>query len=247
MLPRNMCRPAGALKPMSAGRPLLPLLLILGALGAAWAVGVPRLLSWHALAEHQAWLTHVVGTHPVAAGSAYLLLYTLLTALSIPEGAVLTVLGGFLFGTVIGTTLTVLGATAGAVLLFLAVRHALAPALAQRAGPWLARVRPGLERDGFGYLLAVRLIPVVPFWLLNLASALAGMRLAPYTLATLIGIIPGTAVFTSIGAGLGTLLAAGETPDLSVILSARILLPLLGLSALSLLPVLWRRWRGSHA
>ncbi|MFL5334816.1 MAG: TVP38/TMEM64 family protein [Geminicoccaceae bacterium] len=232
---------------MRASWRLLPLVLVLTALGAAWALGLPRLLSWRALAQHQAWLTHVVETHPVAAAGAYLLLYSLLTALSIPQGAVLTVLGGFLFGTIVGTALTVLGATAGAVLLFLAVRHALAPALAPRAGPWLARVRPSLERDGFSYLFAVRLVPVVPFWLLNLASALAGMRLATFTLATLIGIIPGTAIFSSIGAGLGTLVAAGERPDLSAILSARLLLPLLGLSVLSLLPVLWRHWKGSHA
>ena len=139
-----------------------------------------------------------------------------------------------------------LGGTAGAVLLFLAARTALGRPIGRRAEPLLSRIRPGLERDGFSYLLALRLIPVVPFWLLNLAPALVGMRLAPYALATLIGIIPGTLVFASIGAGIGGVLEAGRQPDLSVILSPRVIVPLLGLALLSLLPVAWRRWKGSH-
>ena len=108
-----------------------------------------------------------------------------------------------------------LGATGGAVLLFLAARSTLRPLLARRARPFLERVGPALERDGFSYLLALRLLPVLPFWLLNLAPALVGMRLAPYTAATFLGIIPGTVVFASIGAGLGDVLASGGPPHLS--------------------------------
>jgi uncharacterized membrane protein YdjX (TVP38/TMEM64 family) len=142
----------------------------------------------------------------------------------------------------------VAGATLGAVLLFLAVRVALAPLLARRAPRLLARIRPGLERDGFSYLLAIRLIPAFPFWLVNLAPALVGMRLLPYAAATLLGVIPAAVVFASLGAGVGGVLAAGQRPDLGVILAPHILGPLIGLAALSLLPVLWRRWRrGAHA
>jgi uncharacterized membrane protein YdjX (TVP38/TMEM64 family) len=103
-----------------------------------------------------------------------------------------------------------------------------------------------LERDGFNALLALRLIVVVPFWLANLAPALVGMRLAPFALATFIGIIPGTAVFASIGAGLGDILAAGNVPDLRAVASPSILLPLTGLALLSLLPIAWRRLRRSN-
>ncbi|MBV9251832.1 MAG: TVP38/TMEM64 family protein, partial [Acetobacteraceae bacterium] len=129
--------------------------------------------------------------------------------------------------------------TLGAVVLFLAARPVLAR-ISDR--PVLARIREGLQRDGFSYLLAIRLLPIFPFWAVNLAAAFGGMRLGPYTAATFIGIIPGTAVFASIGAGVGDVLARGEHPDLSVIVSPQVLGPLLGLALLSLLPVAWKKW-----
>ena len=123
------------------------------------------------------------------------------------------------------------------------VRFALAPLLAVRAGPLLSRLRPGLQRDGFAFLLAMRLIPVMPFLLTNLAPALLGMRLRTFAAATFIGIIPSCLVFAGLGTGLGDVLAAGQPPDPSVALSPPVLLPLLALAALSLAPVAWRRWR----
>ena len=224
-------------------RRLLPLFLILGALAFAYAMGWHQALSWPALAARRAELQEAVAARPLVAALAYVGLYAAAVAVSIPGAVVITVTGGLLFGTVLGAGLAVTGATIGAVLLFLAARSALGPLLAARAGPWLDRLRPGLERDGFNYILALRLIPVVPFWLANLAPALVGMRLAPFALATFIGIIPGTAVFAAIGAGIGHVLDAGGTPDLSIIVSAPVLLPLLALAALSLLPPLWKRWK----
>ena len=142
----------------------------------------------------------------------------------------------------LGAALAVVGATLGACLLFLIARSALAPLVAHGVGPWLDRVRPGLERDGFWYLLSLRLLPVVPFWLCNLAPALAGMPFPAYAAATLLGIVPGTAVFAGVGAGLGQVLDAGGRPDLSVVLSPGVLLPLAGLAALSLLGAAGRRF-----
>jgi len=108
-------------------------------------------------------------------------------------------------------------------------------------------VREELRRDGFSYLLAIRLVPAFPFWLVNLAAALSGMRLLPYAAATVIGVTPATFVFASIGAGIGEVLAMGGRPDLSAIFSARILGPLIALALLSLLPVAWRRWKRTDA
>jgi uncharacterized membrane protein YdjX (TVP38/TMEM64 family) len=224
----------------------LPLLVLLACLAAAWAMGLRQQLSWRALAAHEATLRAFVAAHPVAAPVAYTLLYVAVTALSIPEAALLSVIGGLLFGTVLAAVCVVLGASAGAVLLFLAARSALAAPLRRRAAPLLDRIRPGLERDGFSYLLSLRLLPVVPFWLVNLAPALVGMRLAPFFLATLIGIIPGVLFFVSLGAGLRDVLALGAEPDLSAILAPDILLPRIGLALLALAPVLWRRWRRGH-
>lgn len=220
---------------------LWPLLAVAGLIALAWGSGVARYLSFEALAEHRAALAAWVAARPAQAAAAYVAAYVAVVALSLPGGVVMTLAGGFLFGAWLGAALTVAGATAGACLLFLAARSALAPLVAGRAAGLLDKVRPGLERDGFFYLLTLRLIPVVPFWLLNLAPALVGMPFGAYAAATAIGIIPGTAVFAGIGAGLGEILARGERPDLGVILSPPILLPLLGLAGLSLLGAWWRK------
>src|ERR1700749_4568025 len=109
-----------------------------------------------------------------------MVIYAISVAISLPESAVLTVAGGLLFGTLAGGLLAVIGSATGAIALFLGVRYHLADALAARGGRFLDRVRPGLERDGFTYLLAIRLVPAFPFWLINLAAGLSGMRLLPY-------------------------------------------------------------------
>lgn len=222
-------------------RHLWPLLLLALALALAWASGAGRLLSFEALSEHRASLTAWVAARPVAAAGAYVVTYALVVAVSLPGGVVMTLAGGLLFGVWLGTALTVVGATLGACALFLAARSALAPLVTGRAAGLVDRIRPGLERDGFFYLLTLRLIPAVPFWLANLAPALVGMPFGAHAAATFIGIIPGTAVFAGIGAGLGEVLAAGGRPDLGIIFSPPILLPLLGLAALSLLGAWWRK------
>lgn len=227
---------------MIVPRRLWPLLLILALLAAALASGLLGQLNWASLAAHETALRRLVAVAPATAGAAYVAAYATAVALSLPLGALLTVSGGLLFGTLIGGMLAVAGATIGAILLFLAARSALAPLLAARAGPFLDRVRPGLQRDGFSYLLVLRLIPMVPFWLVNLAPALVGIPLATFAGATFIGIMPATFVFAGLGAGVDAVLAAGGQPDVSLIWSPPVLLPLVGLAVLSLLPVAWRRW-----
>ena len=224
-----------------------PLALLLLAAALAWVSGLGHLTSWETLARHQATLTAWVEARPLSAALAYVVIYAASTTLALPEAAVLTVAGGLLFGTLWGGALAVGGSSMGAVGLFLGVRHHLADAVARRGSKLLANVRCGLEHDGFSYLLAARLIPLFPFWLVNLAAGLSGMRLLPYATATVIGIIPATFIYASIGAGVGEVLALGGRPDLGIIFSPRILGPLAGLAILSLLPVAWRRWRRSDA
>jgi uncharacterized membrane protein YdjX (TVP38/TMEM64 family) len=225
----------------------LPLLLIVALLAFAYAMGWHRLLSWQALGAQQTALRARVAADPVLAALAYVGLYTVSTAVSFPGAVVITVAGGLLFGTVLGAVLTVIGATLGGTLLFLAARSAFAPLIARKGGALLDRLRPRLERDGFSYLLALRFLPVFPFWLVNLAAAASGIRLGVFVAATFLGIGPATTVFASIGAGLGTVLAAGGTPDLGLVFSPPVLLPLLGLACLALLPVAVRHWKGANA
>lgn len=228
-------------------RRVWPPLLLLAAIAGAWASGGTRLVSWGTLARHQWELAAWVDTHPILAPSLYILAYAVVVALSLPEAAVVSVAGGLLFGTLLGGALAIAGSTIGAIVLFLAIRHHLARAVAARGGRLIDRVRAALERDGFSYLLAIRLVPAFPFWLVNLAAGLSGMRLRPYVSATVLGIIPATFVYASIGAGVGKVLAEGGAPDLSIIFSPGILGPLIGFAALSLLPVAWRRWKRSNA
>jgi uncharacterized membrane protein YdjX (TVP38/TMEM64 family) len=221
--------------------------VLLAMLAVAWIVGASEHINWATLARNQAALAGWVASHPILAPLGYLLLYAAAVLLSLPESAVLTVAGGLLFGTLSGGLLAVIGSSAGAIALFLAVRYHLADAIAARRSRFLDAIRTSLHRDGFSYLLAIRLVPAFPFWLVNLAAALSGMRLLPYGAATVIGVIPATFVFASIGDGLGETLAAGDQPDFSVIFSPRILGPLVALAVLSLLPVAWRRWKRSDA
>ena len=226
-------------------KPLLIALVLAGLALAAWHSGLGETLSWRGLARHQARLVALAEDHPILAPLVYWLVYTVWVAVSIPEAALLTAAGGLFFGTLLGGAVAVLGATSGAVVLFLVARSALAGTMRRRAGPLLDRIQPGLHRDGFSYLLALRLVPT-PFWLVNLAAAVCGMRLLPFTAATLVGIIPMTFVLAWIGAGVGDVLAAGRSPDLHILFSPSVLGPLGTLALLSLLPVAWRWFRRSR-
>ena len=212
----------------------------------AWALGLHRYVSLDALSEYRDALARLVADRPASAALLYLGAYACAVAVSIPAGPVLTMAGGLLFGRWLGAALALPAATAGACALFLVVRSALAPVVAERAGPFMERLRPGLERDGFWYLLSLRLLPVVPYPIGSIAPALVGMPFLPFAAATALGILPGTVVFAGIGAGLGEVFARGGRPDLSAMLSPPVLLPLLGLAGLSL-AAMWLRRRRAHA
>lgn len=226
-----------------------PWVLLAALVIAAWVLGARHLLAPGALGGWVRAGQQLAAVHPLVAALVYVAVYAGLVAASVPVGLALSVSGGALFGPVLGTILAVLGSTTGAILLFLLARGTVGAALARRYGPQLDRVRPRLERDGFAALLAMRLVPVVPFWLTNLAPALAGMRLLPYAAATIIGVVPAAAVFVSAGAGLGDALASGALPSASLLLRPGILLPLLGLALLVLVPMLVRqvRWARGRA
>ena len=225
---------------------LWPVAALAVAFGAAWAFGLFDLFSFESLAEHRETFAGLVAERPVAAALLYAAVYVGAVSLSIPAGPVLTMAGGFLFGRWLGAALAVPAATAGACVLFLAVRSALAPVVAERAGPFMEKLRPGLERDGFWYLLSLRLLPVVPYPVGSIAPALVGMPFLAFVGATALGILPGTVVFANLGAGLGGVFDQGGRPDASAVLQPPVLLPLLGLAALSL-GAMWYRRRRSDA
>jgi uncharacterized membrane protein YdjX (TVP38/TMEM64 family) len=227
-------------------RRLIPVAVLLLGLALFLLLGLERYFSFEMLSENQAALGEWVARYELLAALAYVVGYGLVVAFSLPVAVVVTPLGGFLFGTWLGTALSVIGATAGSVAVFLAARTAFYDLFHARAGRTLARFEAGFKRDGFNYLLFLRLVPIFPFWLINIVPALLGMPLGSYALATLIGIIPGALVYSSVGAGLGALIAQGQAPDPGVIFEWRILLPLLGLGALALAPVLYSHLRSGR-
>ena len=234
----------GAVAPSAAAwRKWIPLLLLVLGLAAVFVFDLDRFLSFEALRGHRARLAEEVASHPVRSALLYFLVYAAAIAFSVPGGAVLTLAGGFLFGALWGGFLVLGAATLGACIVFLAARTALGDFLRRKAGPFMTRMEEGFRSDGFNYLLVLRLIPLFPFWLVNLVPAFFGMRLRSYALATLIGIAPATFIFAGLGSGLGSVFDAGETPDLGLILKPAILLPILGLALMALAPVLYRRFK----
>lgn len=228
--------------PSSRPHRLLPLALLAGGLALAWGLGLDRFLTLEALESHRQDLLAWRDQQPILAGAGYVALYALTVAASIPGATVLTLAGGLLFGTLWGTIWAVLGASLGASALFLIARYGIEGLIAVRAGSRFAAFREGFRSDAFSYLLALRLAPLFPFWLVNLGAAGLGVRFEAFAASTVLGIIPGAVVYAGLGNGLGALIEAGRTPDMTLIFSAEVLWPLIGLAVLSLLPVLWRKW-----
>lgn len=217
----------------------LPLMGLIGLLIFFFIAGLGQYLSFSALRDHRAVLIAWTQSHYLSASFLFIGSYTLAVAASFPGAVFLTLAGGFLFGIFWGVVFVVFSATLGAAGLFFAVRFALSDSLAMRASGWIERMRQGFARNAFSYLLTLRLIPLFPFWVVNIVPALLNIKAKTFILATFIGIIPGSTVYVMIGNGLGQVFDANQTPDLGILFEAKILLPLLALAALSLLPVFY--------
>lgn len=224
-----------------------PVAVLLILIVTFFALGLDDYVNLQAVADHHDTLSDFVTEHFLFAIVAYLAFYAAFVAISVPGAAVLTVVGGFLFGTILGSLLTIIGATAGATVIFLIGRTALGDALRKTAGGAISRMAEGFQKDAFNYLLVLRLVPVFPFFVVNLAPAFLGVKLSTFIGATFVGIAPGTFVFSSVGAGLGSVLARGDEISLGSVMTPQIITALVGLALLALIPVgvrRWREWRG---
>ena len=237
-------------------RRLAPLLVIVALVALAYGLGLHRHISFETLVRHNAEIERFIGQHTAAAVAAYVALYILVVTLSLPGGAILTVIGGLLFGVLVGSMAAAVGALTGATAIFLIARSAAGEFLTRRAGPFAAKLAEGFRADAFSYLLFLRLVPF-PFWLVNLAPALFGVRLSTYVAATAIGIVPATLAFAAFGAGLESVIVAQEAMyntciaggaagcrvefGLSHVLTPALLGALVALGVLALVPVVARR------
>lgn len=224
-----------------------PLVLIVLAFAAFFALGLDRYLTFDALRENRQWLVDTVAENHLISALVFIVAYAAAVAVSLPGASLLTLLGGFLFGAVFGTAYVVLAATLGAVGIFLAARTAFSDILRAKAGPWLSKLQAGFHENELNYLLFLRLVPAFPFFIVNIVPAFLGVSLRTFTLATLVGIIPGTAVYAVFGAGLGEILASDADLSLSGILSPELVFGMVGLAVLALVPVLIRKFSKKSA
>jgi len=222
---------------------MAPIAILLAGLVAFFALGGQRYLSFEHLQTHHGRISAWVQARGALGPVIYVALYALVVAFSLPGGLVMTLLGGLLFGTWLGAGLAVIGATVGATAVFLAARTAFGDVLRAKAGPTLQKMEAGFRENALSYLLVLRLVPLFPFFVVNLAPAFLGVPLWIYVVATFFGIIPGTVVYSSVGAGLGAVLQRGEAPDHSIVWKPEIIFPLLGLAALALVPVAYKRMK----
>ncbi|MDQ7011789.1 MAG: TVP38/TMEM64 family protein [Mariprofundaceae bacterium] len=229
---------------MSVMKRVWPLVLLLAAAVLFFVFDLGRFLSFEALAEHRVALLEMVQQSPVLAALAYVVLYIAVVAFSLPGGAVMTISGGFLFGAVFGGLYAVIGATTGATILFLIAKTSLGDYLLAKAGPAVRRMQGGFAKDALSYLFVLRLIPVFPFFLVNLAPAFLGVPLRTYLIATFFGIMPGTFVYALAGAGLGSVFDQGGSFSMAGIMTPQMIGALIGLALLALLPVIYKRMKG---
>jgi uncharacterized membrane protein YdjX (TVP38/TMEM64 family) len=200
-----------------------------------------QFLSLQALKDNRDDLLSFTETHAAVAATLFVLFYVAVTGLSLPGAVILTLAGGFLFGAVWGTLFVNLGATAGATLAFLASRYLLRDWVERKFGKWLGPVQQGFANNAFSYLMTLRLIPLFPFFVVNLVSGLTRMNVGTYVAATAIGIIPGSFVYAYAGRQLGTINSLKDIASPGVI-GAFVLLGLL-----ALVPSLYKKWSGKPA
>lgn len=240
----------------------LPLAAVLIALIAVFAAGLHRSMTFESLVRHHLWLRQLVAERFLAMLGLYMLVYVAFVTLSIPASALLTALGGYLFGWAVGGSAASVAATLGATSIFLIARTSLGGSLLRLVGSRIRTLAAGFRREAFSYLLFLRLMPVVPFWVTNLAAAFFGVRIKTFVAATQIGMIPVSFAFAIAGSGLDEVIAQQEQTyrqcqaaggagcridfRLENLLTVELMIALAVLGILALAPILVRRWQARH-
>lgn len=204
--------------------------------------GVQDFLSLDTLRENREVLLAFVEANYLAAVVAFMLAYILAVTFSLPGAVWLSIAGGFIFSAGPATVYIVIAATIGATLVFLLARYVLGDSLRQKAGGAIDRMRDGFQEDAFSYMLVLRLVPLFPFFIVNLVPAFLNVPIRIYVIGTGLGIIPGAFVYALVGSGLGAVFDAGGNVDPgAVLLRPEVIGSLLGLAALALIPVGYKR------
>ena len=222
---------------------LLPLILVIVGIWLVLHFGLNQYLSFEAIKTHKDLLLTWIDDHYFLSVLFFMLAYIIVVALSIPGAVFLTLTAGFLFGSVLGTIYVVIAATIGATCIFLIVQFSLGQWLAEKNGTWVTRMQQGFQKNALQYLLFLRLVPLFPFSVVNVVPGILNIKKSTYVIGTFFGIIPGSFVYAWLGHGLGYAFSSGKAPNLSVIFEPAVFWPIIGLAALSLIPIVYKRLR----
>lgn len=215
----------------------IPIIILIIGIVIFFSLGGQNYLSLNALKENYQNLLAYTADHFFVASFVFVVVYILVVAFSIPGATVMTLIGGFLFGVLLGSVLVVSAATFGACLVYFAVTTAFGKVLKAKAGGNIEKMRAGFEKDAFNYLLVLRLIPIFPFFAINIAAGVLDIKFKDFFWATLLGIIPGSAIYVWVGTSLGFVLKQGKDINLGIIFAPQFILPISALAALSLFPI----------
>jgi len=221
---------------------MMPIVMLVIGLILFFGLDMGKFLSFDALAEHRIVLLAWVDAHVWLAPVAYMALYVLVVGFSLPGGLVMTITGGFLFGAVAGAMYAVVGATLGATALFMIAKTSLGDYLLSKAGNMVQKMQDGFAENALSYMFVLRLVPIFPFFIVNLVPAFLGVPLRTYVIATGFGIMPATFVYALAGSGLGSVLDQGQGIRLTGILTPELLAAFVGLALLAMVPVIYKRF-----
>ena len=221
----------------------IPIIVIVLLMIVAYFLGLPKYLTFESIQKHREIILTHIEAHPILMPLLFILLYIVVVALSLPGGTILTLLGGFFFGLPWAPVYVVIGATIGATLIFLAARTALGDFLKKKAGPFIKKMEGGFQKNAASYLLFLRIIPLFPFWLINIAPAFFNVKTRTYIWTTFVGIIPGSYVYTQAGRGLSAIFEDGKEFSLESIFNIQMRIALIVLALFSLIPILVKKLR----
>ena len=231
-----------------------PLVVIIAGLVFGYVRGWHEYLSLGMLVESREMLRAFVDSNFAMAAVGYVLVYIAAVAFSFPGASFLTIGGGFMFGWFVGGLLTAIAAPVGATIIYLVARSAvgdfLVDMMKRKAGPRIRQLAEGFEEDAFNYLLSIRLAPIFPFWVINIAPAIFNVPLGTYIAATTIGILPGTFAYAFLGEGIDSVIAAqeaaGDELGIADLVTPEITAAFALLALVSLIPTIIKKIRAAR-
>lgn len=216
---------------------LIPFLLIIAVIYLALRFHLIHYLSFASLNKYHVVLKNYVDNHFYQTILIFSIAYILVTVTSFPGASFVSILAGFLFGNILGTVLVVIAATIGATLLMVAIKLAFGEVVMAKIGSKIKFIEENIKHNAFFYLLSLRLLPVVPFWLVNLAGGVLNVKLRDFVITTFVGIIPGAFVYVNIGSSLTTIFVTADNNfKVSSLVNHNILIALTLLGLISIVP-----------